>query len=135
MTGWCLIYELVDPRTLAPRYVGLTTWRAEGIEESLQHRLQQHINTRAKAILDRRQWLEELWSLDLRPIIRLLDTCPSVEAPELETDWMMKRWDEGHDLLNSAGRGRAMGTLADARSRLQAKIESSQRSQELASAR
>jgi len=76
------IYELIDPRNGLARYVGVT-------KNSLQRRLNQHISDAKRGGKSYRcKWIRKLISLNLLPVIRLIETVSEKEREEKEKYWI-----------------------------------------------
>ncbi len=86
------IYVLIDPRTDAVRYVGVTT-------ELLRKRGYKHIFTRNHTT-PRGRWVNSLYDLGLRPTIKQVDEVPDSEWDAAERRWIQHFRDAGCDLVN-----------------------------------
>ena len=73
-------YALIDPRDGAIRYVGRTV-------SALNIRLNSHIRTsvKGKSNSPKAQWIRELVSVGLSPVIRLLEEVDVENGAEIET--------------------------------------------------
>jgi predicted GIY-YIG superfamily endonuclease len=86
------IYQLVDPRDHAPRYIGLSA--------NVQARLEQHLQ-RDGSNLEKDQWIAELARQGLAPILEVLEVCKSREGAIFqEAAWIRTRETQGAELLN-----------------------------------
>lgn len=85
-----VVYALLDPVTLARRYVGVTKY---GMRARLCYHCGKYTSLRIQA------WVA---SLPERPKIEELDsrTCELKEARSLENEWIIRLRTEGCDLLN-----------------------------------
>lgn len=86
------IYILIDPRTHEVRYVG----KANNVSQ----RYQAHLNRARKHQIHKKNWIESLKKLCLKPIIEVIDVVPINDWVFWETYWIsqMKTW--GFDLIN-----------------------------------
>lgn len=98
------IYALIDPRNIQIRYVGKTV-------NPLSLRLQEHIwisrTNRSKC--RRAVWIKELFELNLKPEIKLLETVEEKDWKEAERRWEDELKAQGFDLLNSMPTGGGCG--------------------------
>lgn len=90
------IYALADPRTGEIRYVGKSNCPAE--------RLRGHIKDKLKNSA-KREWIAELRTLELKPTIRVLETCPIERWEDREIFWISRLRSEGARLINSSHGG------------------------------
>lgn len=86
-----LIYLLLDPRSNAIRYVGLT-------RQSLANRLKAHLSHKGKT--HRSMWIQSLVALGLKPVIELVRPVPVKEGPAAEILEIRFRKEAGCDLVN-----------------------------------
>jgi hypothetical protein len=77
------IYGLVDSLTNEIRYVGKTT-------QTLNKRLSQHLWDKNKSNPHKFNWIQQLKSNGLKPIIILLETCDESNWVEREKFWIQK---------------------------------------------
>jgi hypothetical protein len=87
------IYTLTDPRTNEVRYVG----KANNVSQ----RYQAHLNRARDHQTHKRNWINSLRILGLKPILEIIDVVPINEWVFWETYWVgqMKAW--GCDLTNN----------------------------------
>lgn len=111
MAPYGCIYGLYDPRTGELRYVGQTT-RASG------KRLQEHLTTKSRAKHTYlAHWVAALWTLGLRPDIKLLAEASSKEdLDQLEMEWIAQGRGAGIRLTNhtEGGKGQLGRVVSDA---------------------
>lgn len=96
-----LVYSLVNPETLEPRYIGHT-------RRSLKQRLYEHLNYQQNDLL--KEWIDDLSDKGLKPKIMQLDkiilntTLDESRNRKLverrESDWMRYFFRKRADLLN-----------------------------------
>mgnify|MGYP000505796466 FL=1 len=94
MTAW-EVYELVDPRTKATRYVGVTSM-------GLEARLRSHVNA---PMVSTKAWIVSLAARGKKPIIRSLQVIDPSEGAhylDVERTWIQKFIKSGKKLLNKA---------------------------------
>jgi len=86
------IYILIDPVTKEVRYVG----KANNVKQ----RYGAHLNRARKHQIHKRNWIESLKRIGLKPIIEVVDIVPINEWVFWETYWIcqMKSW--GFNLIN-----------------------------------
>jgi hypothetical protein len=86
------IYELIDPRNNESKYIGKAN--------DLVKRLERHLNGREHYNKDKKEWIAELLSLGMTPIINQIDEVPKVNWGYWETWWISiyKSW--GINLFN-----------------------------------
>jgi hypothetical protein len=91
------IYILIDPRNNMVRYVG----KANNVSQ----RYKAHLNRARKHQQHKANWLKQLKSLDLKPIIEVIDVVPIDNWIFWETYWIsqFKAW--GFDLVNYTNGG------------------------------
>lgn len=91
-----VICVLRDPRSLAIRYVGVT-------QQQLNKRLQAHLSERRTGYCSKhkKEWLNELDSCNLTPIIELLEVVPQDRSKECEEAWIRFLWECGCNLVNN----------------------------------
>lgn len=91
------IYVLIDPITNMIRYVG----KANNVTQ----RYTAHLNRARKHQVHKKNWIEQLKKLGLKPIIEVIDEVPINEWIFWETYWIsqMKTW--GFDLINYTNGG------------------------------
>ena len=88
------IYTLSDPRDNSIRYVGRTI--------NTDQRYKQHLPPNGPSTLEKRDWLLELRSLGLKPVMTTIDQAKTrQEASTKETEWIHRYTNEGVILLNS----------------------------------
>jgi GIY-YIG catalytic domain len=100
------VYALIDPRTSAVRYVGLT-------EKPLAERLRNHLCRPGITAATRHgAWLRELRGDGVKPQIVALEQVPHGEyAYDAEGYWIRSFLDRGADLTNTVRQGRPRGAL------------------------
>lgn len=89
------IYGLYDPRTDEIRYVGKTV--------NQQTRLWSHVRNNTKEVGTNAQksaWVNELKSLNLKPIMKIIEVCNDDTWPEREKYWIGYYQKLGKDLFN-----------------------------------
>lgn len=86
------IYALVDPRDRAVRYVGQTVC-------TLNKRLWEHLSKPTNENM--RAWVYELKSLEMLPVIELLETVDRSRLNAFEDYWMGEMAYRGFRLLNN----------------------------------
>lgn len=91
------IYILRDPRTNEIKYVGVTNG-------CTRHRLAQHIYDRCHT--RRGRWVAELFALELRPIMEVVECVPIALRDEAERRWIKHYRAQGIDLLNATRGGK-----------------------------
>jgi hypothetical protein len=85
------VYELIDPRTNEPRYVGIT------VNPNL--RFEQHMSDKQND--KKRIWIQELSDARLEPRMKILEVAESYdEGRQKEKDWIKARLTGGHCLTN-----------------------------------
>lgn len=84
------IYALLDPRDRRPRYVGKTTRPSR--------RIRQHINYPNSAGM--RRWIAELATLNLFPIMDILEVCHGESWEDRERFHIAQHREKFHELLN-----------------------------------
>lgn len=86
------VYQLIDPRTNEPRYVGAT-------KHTIEVRLRQHIIASTSSPSNQRlyDWIQELADVSLQPRIEALQERAYLPS---ERKWVRKLLREGRDLLN-----------------------------------
>jgi hypothetical protein len=89
------IYGLIDPETLAIRYIGRTI-------QPLSLRLRQHIDfaRRKKSLCGRAVWIHSLLAKGIEPEIFAIEQVPLEESPQAEGDWICYFRYIGASLLN-----------------------------------
>lgn len=93
------VYQLVDPRTGTPHYVGIT--------DNLTRRRWEHINLVGASNQAREAWIRELREKRLVPRIEVIDTAEEwEEVLEREKYWIQFYIQQGVPLLNIAGNPR-----------------------------
>lgn len=90
------IYALCDPRTDRVMYVGKA--------KCSHRRLKSHLREKRRNHTPLYQWISELRSLRLCPVVRILERLPDQHWKEAERQWI-KFYREKHDLLNLADGG------------------------------
>ena len=86
------VYELVDPQTDVTGYVGIT--------DNPNRRLKQHLSN-SEANDDKRTWVEQLQSNDLKPHMKILEIVETMEeALEREKHWILNYTNLGVQLTN-----------------------------------
>lgn len=91
------VYILRDPRTNEIKYVGVTNG-------CTRHRLAQHIYDRCRT--RRGRWVAELFALELRPIMEVVECVPTAQRDEAEKRWIKRYRAQGIDLLNATRGGK-----------------------------
>lgn len=87
------IYVLLDPRSHAIRFVGISS--------DPERRYIEHVNNRDGTNIQKAQWIDVLHSLGLEPHIRLIDECKTRrEALDVEYFWIAYFTRRGASLLN-----------------------------------
>ena len=86
------IYALIDPRDNKKKYVGMS--------KNPQKRLAEHVYDSKREKTKKGNWLKNLISLNLIPILDILMETNSTEVEKWETYFIKKFKDEGHKLLN-----------------------------------
>lgn len=77
-----MLYVLIDPRTLCGRYIGITS------NPRLNARLSAHVSeARSARVSHKLNWLRELLSLGLRPLMEVLAVFPDRETAADEEIW------------------------------------------------
>lgn len=99
MSEQAIVYELRDPETGSPRYVGVTRDRSADPEGALQKRLAQHVVS-LSGTFKKIEWLFSLRSRRLAPSIHLLEVVELGQAGQAERRWIQRRRNQGEDLLN-----------------------------------
>ncbi len=91
------IYVLIDPITNMVRYVG----KANNVTQ----RYRAHLNRARKHQIHKKNWIEQLKKIGLKPIIEVIDEVPIKEWIFWETYWIsqMRTW--GYDLINYTNGG------------------------------
>lgn len=86
------IYILIDPRNNSVRYVG----KANNVSQ----RYKAHLNKARKHQVHKANWIKQLKTLGLKPILEVIDVVPIDNWTFWEKYWIgqMKAW--GFDLLN-----------------------------------
>lgn len=90
------IYSLVDPRTNKIRYVGKTN--------HLSIRYSAHI-TCFSGFSHRVNWLRQLHTLNLKPIMNIIEECGESNWQEREQYWIRYYRELGYDLVNTTNGG------------------------------
>lgn len=96
------IYGLIDPRTYAIRYVGMTS-------NHPSVRLASHMETHKDRAECKNRWIDDLKSFGLKPSMVLLDFAPDIETAERKERWWITHGIvTGWELTNEAhaARGR-----------------------------
>lgn len=89
------IYELIDPRTDTPRYVGITA--------TPNHRLQRHIDDSDTSNMEKRAWIRELMEEGLVPDMKIIETVRTrKEALAREGYWIRHYLQQGIPIINIA---------------------------------
>lgn len=104
------IYTLTDPRTKEIRYVGKTI-------KTLQQRLTAHLYDINRTKTHKSNWIREVMSEDLTPIIEEIETLPWNVSQEAEMYWIAQFQAWGFRLVNLTKGGE--GTLGRVGSELQ----------------
>jgi hypothetical protein len=102
------IYELIDPRSNLPRYIGRTAG-------NIKTRLSNHL-TEAKVNTSnshRINWINELLKLNLKPIVNLIAVVDTEEWDVWEIFYIQLYKDLGYSLVNGSigGDGFAPGSI------------------------
>jgi hypothetical protein len=94
------IYELIDPRSNSPRYIGRTVG-------DIERRLSNHISEARAAISKshRVNWINELLKLNLKPIIQLVAVVDKNEWDIWEIFYIQLYKDLGYSLVNGSNGG------------------------------
>ena len=90
------VYALIDPSTLAIRYVGYTTG-------SPRKRLSKHISSCRRDFTYKGNWIRGLLNRGKRPLIRVLES--NAKSTEEEMQWVDKCEHDGCRLLNMSWGG------------------------------
>ncbi len=86
------IYGLVDPRTSAVAYVGIT--------DNVYARFKQHLNC-TDSNVRKNEWMRQLFSIGLIPIWKLIETVDTLaQARDREKYWIIYYLEKGIDLYN-----------------------------------
>jgi hypothetical protein len=101
-TGPVAIYALIDPRDWTVRYVGMTG--DPGV------RLSQHLADK-RAPLPKREWIAELKSVNLQPLMVVLARASEAAAPDLEREHIA-HFSAGGSLYNIGGGRPSLGDEA-----------------------
>lgn len=89
------IYELIDPRTDTPRYVGITT--------TPNRRLRNHIDDSDTLNMEKRAWIRELMEEGLVPDMKIIEHVRTrKEALEREGYWIRHYLQQGIPITNIA---------------------------------
>ena len=90
------VYELIDPRTDTPRYVGITA--------TPNHRWHSHIDDSDTQNREKRAWIRELMEEGLVPDMQIIERVRTrEEALEREGYWIRHYLRQGIPLTNIAG--------------------------------
>lgn len=93
------IYVLIDPRSLKVRYIGRTT-------QSLQKRLNGHINKSKKENNHKSCWIKSLLKINKKPIIKLIKVVKGWEnSYKIERIYIKTAIKNNYDLTNLDDRG------------------------------
>jgi hypothetical protein len=92
------VYLLRDPRDDTPRYVGIT-------KHSLKKRLSRHISVENRETDHRSNWIRQLISLGLSPVIELLEVVEDSQRIDSEQAWILGFRQIGANLVNSTDGG------------------------------
>ncbi len=91
------VYELVDPLTNEPRYIGITN--------NTKARYSQHLALRDGNI-EKNSWVRRLAKQGVKPIMRILETAPTKEqAAAKERHWINSYLKAGISLTNIRNSG------------------------------
>lgn len=96
--GTTYIYALKDPRDDSVRYVGRTAhpdWRVA-----------QHCYTRFEKNAQKREWIESLLALELKPVLEVLEVYERFDGRarcEVEKKWILHFMEQGAPLVNIKG--------------------------------
>lgn len=92
------IYELLDPTSLEPRYVG-QSWNAK-------KRYTRHLYDAKRGEIGRVfNWIRSVQREGLSPVLNILEVCAEDDADFSECDWIWQRRQEGCDLTNCTDGG------------------------------
>lgn len=95
-----VIYELIDPITKEPRYVGMT-------ERKLSIRYSEHIQDIKKRNDYTQRWIRSLVTKGLKPEVNILEECGnSIELEMAEIRWIEYYRSIGIPLTNTTGGGK-----------------------------
>lgn len=94
------IYELIDPKNGVTRYIGKTN--------NIDLRFDGHIRNRFKYTSHKNNWIKQLLSEDLKPIINVIDEVPINEWPFWERYWIAQYKAWGFNLTNSTDGGEGL---------------------------
>lgn len=99
------IYGLIDPRDKAIRYVGKAC--------DLKRRIWNHtVPSRLKGNCHRQNWIKELRSLSLKPIVKVLEVLEDeVNWDDVERRWIKELRSKGCDLVNTTEGGEGGATM------------------------
>lgn len=92
------IYQLVDPRDGSVRWVGRT--------HDMKARLVEHLCNTRGANVAKKEWIRELRSAGLQPVVELIEEVHEYRASERERYWIQFYRAEGEPLLNRGPAGR-----------------------------
>lgn len=93
------IYKLIDPRTHEIRYIGRT-------KHTLIKRLYEHCTVRnLKSNTHKNNWIKQLISLNLRPIIEVIETVDLTQVYIREIYWIKCYKEARHNLINTSDGG------------------------------
>jgi hypothetical protein len=93
------VYLLKDPRTRAPRYVGITS-------RSINKRLRDHRSD--KRHNHRTAWLQSLYKIGLEPIAEILEESEDNYWEDAEMAWILGFKQAGADLVNATDGGEGL---------------------------
>ena len=92
------IYTLSDPRTGIVRYVGKSDNPAKRLKSHLRE-------SRVEKNCHRHDWINALQSVELTPILSIIEECPREAWAEREIHWIAFYRALGNDLTNNAAGG------------------------------
>ncbi len=97
-----IIYKLICPIINVPVYIGQTS-------KTLKLRLQYHLNVKTNDKSNKANWIREIKSKGLKPLIEQIETC-YLDADIKETFWI-NHYNELYILLNSQSGGKNNFTI------------------------
>ena len=91
------IYGLIDPRDNIIKYIGKTI--------NIKNRYADHRNRLERASSKRKSWIQSLRTLNLYPILTIIEECNEETCDERERFWIKHYKDVGNDLKNMTDGG------------------------------